>query len=149
VNLRSQRPGFVVDASVVLKWFILAEEEELQSAYLLRNDYKDRAVDLFAPDLLIYEVANVLRYKNIPAEIIEKALASLYAMDFLVPVRHKTMTEAVRIARRFDVTVYDSIYISLALACGCRMVTADLHFIQKLKNMPGVLHISEYKSDSR
>ena len=148
MKLRSRRPGFVVDASVVLKWFTQPQEEELQASDNIRNDYKERLVDLFAPELLIYEVANVLRYKDIPAEIAEKALSSLYSMDFLTPLKQETLIEAVKMARKFDITVYDSIYYTLGLACGCRMVTADKNLVRKLRDMPGLLHIFDYKSRS-
>jgi predicted nucleic acid-binding protein len=49
----------VVDASVVVKWFV--EEEHTNAALQLRNDYVDRTVDIASPDLLPYEVLNVLR----------------------------------------------------------------------------------------
>ena len=138
------RPGFVVDASVVLKWFSQSSEEDLKSALRLREDYRKRDIDILAPNLLIYEAVNVLRYKDIVEDMIAKAVASLYAMDILVPVGPDTMTEAIRLARRFDVTVYDSVYLSLALSCGCRLLTADRQFFRKLSKMPGMMHISGY-----
>jgi predicted nucleic acid-binding protein len=140
----ARRPGFVIDASVALKWFSQAGEEDLKAALRLRGDYQERKIDLFAPELLIYEAANVLRYKDIAAEVVEKAVSSLYAMDICIPVRLDTMAEAVRFARRFDVTVYDSVYFAFALASGCRMITADRQFLRKIADMPGTLHLSSY-----
>lgn len=145
MTLKSGRPSFVVDASVVLKWFSQADEEDLKAALRLREDYRKRDIDLLAPELLICEAANVLRYMDVVEDVIEKAVASLFAMDFLVPVGKDTMTEALKLARRFDVTVYDAVYFALALGCGCRMVTADRQFIRKLTDIPIALHISAYK----
>lgn len=55
---------YVADASVILKWFSQTGESELGKAIRLRDDYKDGTIELYAPELLVYEVANVLRYKE-------------------------------------------------------------------------------------
>src|SRR3972149_1304651 len=50
----------VVDASVAAKWYV--PEEHSEQALELRDDFRSRRVDLIAPHLLLYEVANGLRY---------------------------------------------------------------------------------------
>ncbi|MCP8316550.1 MAG: type II toxin-antitoxin system VapC family toxin [archaeon] len=50
----------VVDASVVAKWFV--EEEYSINALQLRDDYVNRSIDIAAPELLLFEVINSLRY---------------------------------------------------------------------------------------
>lgn len=144
MNLRRSRPCYVIDASVALKWFSQAGEEDLKAALRLRNEYREQEIDLLAPELLIYEAANVLRYKDVAEDMVEKAVASLYAMDFFVPMGKDAMLEAVNLARRFDTTVYDSASLALALRSGCRLITADRQFLRKLAGMPVVLHISSY-----
>jgi len=53
----------VVDASVVLKWFV--EEEWSEQARSLLEAYREEEELRFsAPKLLEFEVANVLRYKQ-------------------------------------------------------------------------------------
>jgi predicted nucleic acid-binding protein len=99
---------FVVDASVILKWFFRDEEKDLQKALKLREDFKTRKIDLYAPGLLIYEAANVLRYKEtLEDDLVLKAIDSIYSMDMLIPVNHQIMKNALKLARKYDVTVYD------------------------------------------
>ena len=57
-----ERREVVVDASVVVKWFI--EEEFSREARLLRDAYADGLVDIVTPSLLPYEVLNALKYSG-------------------------------------------------------------------------------------
>ena len=139
------RMKFVVDASVILKWFSRDEEKDIEKALKLREDFKTRKIDLYAPGLLIYETANVLRYKEtLKDELILKAIDSIYAMDLLIPVNHQIMKNAIKLARRYGVTVYDSAYLSCAQHIGCYLITADNQFFKKLKDVPGTIAISDY-----
>lgn len=136
---------YVVDASVVLKWFHQVKEEELQKAYKLREDYLSRQIDLIAPELLIYEVANVLHHKEeLAEEEIVKAVASLYKMQILQSSTEEVMREAIKWARKYDITVYDSTYLSMASHYRFPFITADEKLWNKIKKHAGVILISEY-----
>lgn len=142
------RKKFVIDASVVLKWFTKDCESELEKALHMREDYGERKIDLVAPELLIYETTNVLRYKEVlKEEIVLKAISSVYSMDILIPVNLQIMKNALRLARKHNITVYDSTYLSFAQYLGCYMITADKKFSQRLKDVPGIMHISGYNRD--
>jgi predicted nucleic acid-binding protein len=142
---RESRLKFVVDASVILKWFSHDREGHLEKALQLREDFRVRKIDLFSPELLIYEVTNILRFKKILTDsLILKAIDSIFAMDLLVPVNQRIMENALKLAREQNITVYDSTYISFARYCGCYLITADKKFYQNLKDIPGILYIKEY-----
>ena len=51
---------YVLDASVVIKWF--SEEEYTDIAVKLRDGFFKGCNELVVPDLLLYEVSNALRY---------------------------------------------------------------------------------------
>ena len=51
----------VVDASVVVKWF--SDEEGSDRALKLRDGHIGGELSLVAPELILYEVTNALRYK--------------------------------------------------------------------------------------
>lgn len=53
----------VVDASIVVKWFL--EEEFSDRALRLRDDYINRVIVIIVPSLLEYEVLNALRYSGV------------------------------------------------------------------------------------
>jgi len=140
------RKRYVVDASVILKWFSRAGEGETEKAIALRDAYSKGTIELYAPELLIYEIANVLRYKEaINAELISKAIASIYDMDILIPVNSRIMINAVRLARKHGITVYDSTYLSFAREAGGLLITADKKLYKKIEDTPGILYISDYE----
>jgi predicted nucleic acid-binding protein len=142
---REGRLKFVVDASVVLKWFSQGREGHPDKAHQLREDFRCRKIDLFSPELLVHEVTNVLRFKKSLADVLVlKAIGSVYAMDLLVPVNQKIMENALKLAREHSITVYDSTYLSFARYCGCYLITADKKFSQKMKGVSGILYIEEY-----
>ncbi len=50
----------VLDASVVLKWFV--NEADSGLALKLREEFYTGEREIVAPDLLLFEIANALRY---------------------------------------------------------------------------------------
>mgnify|MGYP001134406343 CR=1 FL=1 len=55
----------VVDTSVVFKWYRQTDDEEhVAQALALLNDHLDGVTALSAPDLLIYELGNLLSLKR-------------------------------------------------------------------------------------
>lgn len=53
---------YVVDASVALKWF--TQEEGTEQALTFKEHFLAGKITLTSPDLMLYEVAHVLRYKK-------------------------------------------------------------------------------------
>ena len=49
----------VLDASVVVKWFTKEEDKDLAIEY--RDQFLTGEIDIALPDLILYELANVLR----------------------------------------------------------------------------------------
>jgi predicted nucleic acid-binding protein len=140
------RRRYVADASVVLKWFSEAGEGDTGGALRIRDDYCKGDIELYSPELLIYEIANVLRYKEtIKEELISRAITSIYDMDILMPVNSRIMANAVKLARKHGITVYDSSYLSFAREAGCLIVTADKKLCKKIEGIPGIIFISDYE----
>jgi len=140
-----ERMKYAVDASVILKWFTQDRESDLEKALQLRKNFKERKIDLLCPELLIYEIVNVLRYKDdLEEKLILKAILSIYEMEILISVNQKIMENALRLARKYGITVHDSTYLSFAQNLGCHLITADKKLFQKIKYLPGIIYISEY-----
>ncbi len=72
----------ILDASVVAKWFL--EEEFTETALRLRDEYAEERIDITLPDLLLYEIANVLRYKKYSPEDIGRVMESLFSMELFI-----------------------------------------------------------------
>lgn len=127
--------AFVVDSTVAAKWLPPLNTEPLASeARALLTDWTYGKIELSVPDLLLIEVANVLwkaartgRCKPAEARAALKILVS-----YCLPVSPSaTLLElALRIGVEYERTVYDSIYIALAVQSGRELITAD----EKLAN---------------
>ena len=112
---------WVIDASVAIKWVI--DEPGTEQALLLRRDR------LVAPDLLVPECANIL-WKKVRRGELSEAEAMLAARLLqraeveLEPMRG-LLEPATKLAIALDHPAYDCIYLALAEALSCAMVTAD------------------------
>jgi predicted nucleic acid-binding protein len=127
----------VVDASVAVKWFV---EEELSSEArrLLRPD-----LELVAPDFILTEAANVLLKKvrrgEMPAEVVEEAL-DLLNIFALLSRSVALVPAAFTVAKEYGRSVYDALYVAMALQEGCQIVTADKRLYKALREvLPGSL----------
>jgi predicted nucleic acid-binding protein len=60
----------VIEASVAAKWVIPEEDNDKASRILQK--YTNGKIDVYSPDLLIYEVVNVMRHRP---EINDEALS--------------------------------------------------------------------------
>lgn len=127
------REEAVIDASVVIKWFV--EEEGTQSALKLRDEHVDGVRTLLAPDLLLYEVANALRYRpGFNEEKVGRAVVDLMdiQVDLVVPSR-ELVDRSSHLAYAYDITVYDSCYLALSELMGLNLYTSDRRFFDNAK----------------
>lgn len=121
----------VVDASVAIKWFI--EESWTDAAERLLRSGRH----LLVPDLIFPEVGNIV-WKNVRREDLTEneavdIMRSLGHLSLLVYPSQPLIASAVEIACRTNRTVYDSLYLALALQESTMMVTADERFFNALQ----------------
>ncbi len=122
----------VVDASVVLKWVV--EEEGSTAAAALR------ASPLAAPELLLEECANVLWVKQRRGELTSDEARERLRLLFEAPVQLVPsvglLNRALELAIQLDQTVYDCIYLALALHLDGQLVTADRRLAEARRRDP-------------
>ncbi|GAB4310153.1 MAG: type II toxin-antitoxin system VapC family toxin [Promethearchaeota archaeon] len=128
---------FVVDASVVVKWFI--REERSDAAVEVRDKFVEGRIHLAAPSLLYFEVLNALKYSRLfdtkDLELAAEALEN-YGIE-KVEMRRDAGREMVRAAVDYDLTIYDASYVGLALHLGVPFITADEGIKKKLADRLG------------
>jgi predicted nucleic acid-binding protein len=134
-----------VDASVALKWFV--REKWSEQARALLSAYEKGHLQLCAPYLLDFEVANVLRYKReFGARDVQQALALLRALQLdQYSLDEVVAPEAIRLAYQHGLTMYDTTYLAGARVLGCPFWTADQEFLQRIAGVPEVYHIREWE----
>lgn len=120
----------VVDASVALKWLVHEPESDLALELLEGQERGDLL--LVTPQQAAAEVASVL-IKCTRRDMITPALAlELYAsfLDRIDAFEATTAVDilAMRLALSTDQSLYDCLYLALALQMGCDLITADRRF---------------------
>ena len=125
--------NIVLDTSVILKWY-LRDEAHADKALALKNAYTNGEIHITVPAHLVYEFTNVLRYKpELTTEQVQTAVQNLLKMDLsLVSPTSDVMSRSVQIARTFDVTIYDSVFVALAEAGEMDCISADEEAVKKM-----------------
>jgi predicted nucleic acid-binding protein len=129
----------VVDASVVSKWFF-PEEHSSESQRLLSPRRT-----LLAPDLIWSEVGNIawkrVRRGEMEADEAAQFIADLIRLPLDTVPTQTLLAPALELAIATDRTVYDCMYLALAVDRKCRFVTADEHFVNALSSTPFAKHV--------
>ncbi len=135
--------GYVLDTSVIIKWFSTHGEEDLESALRLRDGLVSGNCTAVVPDLLFYELANALRYNpNFNCDDAKDAVAAVNDMGFAVRCADPAlMARAVEMAFAFNVTVYDAYFLALAESEGSAFVTADYRFFERVKKAGNIVRL--------
>jgi predicted nucleic acid-binding protein len=139
----------VVDASVVLKWFL--PESDSAFADVLLEKFLNNEVELLAPDLILVEAANALWKRVMPRKELSAEEASFIYRDLLtLPLSLipslTVASAALQVALKHNHSVYDALYCALAIERGCDFVTADRTLVNKLQGMfPSIVHLSAIK----
>jgi len=136
---------YVLDTSVVIKWFSEYDEDDLDKALNLRYDILEGTCSIIVPDLLFYEVANALRYNPyFTIDDVKTALNTVIEMDLEVKgVDTDMITRAIEIAFEKDLTVYDACFLALSEIEKAYLVTADYKFTERVKGFENVIKLLE------
>ena len=136
----------VIDASVAVKWFLPEPH-----AHAARRVLKGRR-SLLAPDLIWAEVGNVL-WKRVQRAEITREAAWRILQDFkrfpLQTFSAKALLEpAWALAVQCRMSVYDGLYLALAVSRNCKLVTADrslLHAVESTSIASAVVWIERFR----
>ena len=140
-----ERGKIVVDASVVVKWFV--EEKYSKEALMIRDSFIEGLVDIVVPSLLYFEVLNALKYSGAFGEDeLKKVARILEDYQFtLYELEGAYAEKAVEIAMRKGITIYDASYVALALIEGVDLYTADEKLLTKTQDLKITKHLKNFK----
>jgi predicted nucleic acid-binding protein len=129
----------VVDASVVIKWFI--DEVHAEAARRLQEDQ----YELSAPDLLWPECGNLVWKKVRRGELTPEEARLIWGGLEQQPITtfpsRLILELALEVAFDLSRTVYDSGYLALAMLLDCQLVTADQKLFNALQGGSYAAHV--------
>lgn len=117
----------ILDASVALKWFF--KEEMAEEAFLLMEGLHRKEIRMVVPEIFYSEFANACwKYAKKKIIPVSRALAATDSLNH-VPLESYSDREltdvALENALRFNIPIYDGIYLALAEVYVAPLVTAD------------------------
>ena len=121
---------FVLDASVAVKWFLPPKDERLTAEALeLLRKYVLAEVRLIIPDLFWAEIASAfwkaIRLGRFDKTSAQEAISYLGSCDLPIYSSLTLLGRAFEIATTFDRSVYDCLYVALAVQTKSQLITAD------------------------
>jgi predicted nucleic acid-binding protein len=126
---------FVIDASVAVKWLPLFRNEPLVTQARQYLDQRSAGeITAIVPDLFWAEVSSVLwkaeRRGSCDADEASVALSTLQEEKLPTVPSLLLVNSALSIALKYGRSLYDSLYVTLAVRSDAQLVTAD----EKLAN---------------
>ena len=121
---------YVVDSSVVAGRIL--EDEHLRPEF---QEVFDKAVngevELVSPDLLVYEIGNILKTSILTKRNTLESAERLFELFFDIPISfiETVFVEVLRWSGNKKLTYYDATYAHLAHKTGNKLLTLDKHLI--------------------
>ncbi len=136
----------VVDSSVVFKWYRQpGDEEHVRQAVSILDHHLQGDFEIHVPDLLFYELGNILRFKeSLASSDALSILRETYALALRVhPIEVPLAEETFRISREQDITFYDASFVALSRLVQASFITADKKLFAKVQALPGVMFLGD------
>lgn len=116
------------DTSVIIAGYV---EDHVEARNLLEQNGQR-----YILDLTLIEVTDVLRYKKAPMELARTMLNSLDSSLFnLVETNKFNLVNAFEISEKFDVSVYDALYVAVALKFNYKFYTLDKKLERSVRSL--------------
>ena len=134
---------FVLDASVLIKWFI-EEIENKTEALKIKQDYVEERIEVIIPSLCLYEVSNTMS-KKIPDAILT------FSQILMLDIPEKSLKlddtyQALKIINKIPkVSFYDAIYHAIAINHNATFITADEKYYAQTKSLKHIQLLKDYK----
>ena len=128
----------VVDASIIAKLFL--NETGKEKALELKEKHFSSKIRLIVPELLFLEVLNTLRYKKNEAMSLSKVNEALFDLQLIIQkIDFSLLEKSIENAVKYNLTIYDSVYVSLAQLHDCEFITAD----EELYKIPNAVSLEK------
>jgi predicted nucleic acid-binding protein len=143
--ITAHHAGYVLDASVLVKWFLHQQEADRERALALRDLHISGRSKIFVPHLALLEILNAVRFSSTGGEEDgETALGALHDLHLEVkPPEFDLLRKTNAIAWAYKITIYDALYVALAEQVGYPLITADEVMIKRLTGHSIVIPLNE------
>ena len=121
---------WVVDASVVIKWYVP------ENGYAAARAMRTAETKLAAPDLLFIETSNILwklvRRNELAAPRAIEIIEEIAASPFIKFSTQRLVRDELELGIATGLSAYDASYVALAMRLDKILITADEKLVRKL-----------------
>lgn len=137
---------FVIDTSVVVKWFNQDNELEVKKSGKIYNDLITNRISVVVPDLLQIELMNVLiKSKSLSVQDIKEDIVSFLSLPLIIKQSTQSVLElTAEIADSYNITAYDALFVATAKIENCQLISNDQRGHGKIED-GSVLMLGQYK----
>ncbi|MCC6135329.1 MAG: type II toxin-antitoxin system VapC family toxin [Candidatus Contendobacter sp.] len=139
--------AYVVDASVAIKWFFQAanDEDDLELAIALLRAHQNGEILFYQPPHFIAEVAAVLARKKSSDEV-RADLSDLLNFDLQGVENTRVYMTACDLAIRLNHHLFDTLYHAVALhTTETTLITADYRYFDKAESIGQIIWLRDLK----
>jgi predicted nucleic acid-binding protein len=133
--ITAHHAGYVVDASVIVKWFLQENDADRDRALALRDLHISSRSKIHVPGHALLEVLNAIRFHSKAGEEDgETALEALQDLNLEINTPDANLLrKANAIAWAYRISIYDALYVALAEQVGYPLITADDVMVKRLE----------------
>ena len=145
--ITAHHAGYVLDASVIVKWFLQQQEADRDRALALRDLHIAGRSKIHIPRLALLEVLNAIRSNpKADEEASEMVLETLQDLHLEIRPGDVQVLQTNAIAWAYKITIYDAVYVALAEQVGYPLITDDQVMVKKLKGHSIVIPLQEIRN---
>lgn len=118
---------YVIDTSVVLKWFNQENESNVGTAYQIYKDMSENEIVLLVPNILVIELINALKKgKNMSVATIKKSIQDIFSLPLVIKEPTQTILElTAEIMDTYGIAAYDALFVATAKDADCKLISDD------------------------
>ena len=133
-NTKLNTVRFVIDTSALIS-FLLPDEISNQKIKEVFNSFVTEDYTFYAPHLLIYEVANVLKTAVVRGRVNAKDAKVIFEKFLNLPIIFLKVdyAKALELSLKYNLTFYDASYMQLAIQKKADLLTLDKRLTNLLK----------------
>jgi len=135
---------WVVDASVIIKWFMTENESDTATALKLLIALRNDNIKILQPFHWLAEVAAVIT--RLRPEYAENIINLLYMMELPVCNDLTMLNIACKLSKKYNHHLFDTLYHAVALyQQDTMLVTADTTYFNKIYQEGNIILLSSLK----
>ncbi|HMC09856.1 MAG TPA: type II toxin-antitoxin system VapC family toxin, partial [Pirellulaceae bacterium] len=139
--------GIVVDSSVIAKWVLPEDDDEIAERLL---DTAELRTALIALDLALVEVANAIwrrhRRRLLTEVEANESLQDLFKISLHIEPAARLIESGLHIAIKYDRAIYDALFVALVAKTGVAGLTADEPLYNAVRaDYPSIMLLRDWK----